>query len=95
MAKQIEIRVPRYMAVEDAANELNAYLLGARGRRNHDGSLGPFLDRHTHGESKWQLDDSNDYWLHFDAEGYVRLTYRYSYEKATALAALFHAMHAD
>lgn len=94
MSGRIEIQVPHYMVARDVAEQLNAYLLGARNRQNADGRFGPYV-QHAHGERKWQLDESNDYWLHAedDAGKGAFLAYRYSGEKAGALARLFHAMH--
>jgi hypothetical protein len=95
MSGRINIRVPHYMNAEGAALELNAYLLGALSRRNGDGSSGPFRDKHSRSDIKWQLDGNNDYWLHSDDEAGANafLSYRYSQKKAEAVAALFHAMH--
>lgn len=86
--RALVINIPHYMDGEQAARELHAYLRGA------GESGGPHFDKHTKSEARWQLDDSNDYWLHVDEDG-ARLTYRYNERRAQAVAALFNETHKE
>jgi len=72
MKQTIDFDIPRGMTPEDIAKAFNAYLqdhpvLHKPIRRPHPESdkffYGPF-EKTRHGETSWQLDCSNDYWLH-------------------------------
>jgi hypothetical protein len=77
---------------ELVANTLAAYLLGARAFavKKGDGTgciWGPFR-KEKDSDLRWQLDDSNDYWLHFTDEdlGEARIVWRYDGQEADANA---------
>ena len=72
------------MTAEQLAQIFTGFLRQIRGElaeRNRDGAHGPFKMRENSEES-WQLDGTNDYWLHIYGDGTANLRCRYSREES-------------
>jgi len=88
----IDFVVPAGMTPKQLAQKFTAFLREIRGDYadgNRDGAYGPFQMRANSDES-WQLDETNDYWLHILDAGHAMLRCRYPrqssvIEKAMAL----------
>jgi hypothetical protein len=85
--------VPRGFSRQDIAEMLNAYLLGSKAfenqRRDRDGDRahGPYPQNKGR-DDHWQLDGSNDYWLHFEESGKAWLNHRYLSQRPRAEAVM-------
>lgn len=81
----ITFDVPQGMTAEQLAQKFTAILRQIRGERadvNRDGAYGPFRKRENSDES-WQLDGTNNYWLHIHEGGKANLRCRYTVDEAT------------
>lgn len=72
MPASVQIKIPRDMKPDTVAETFTAYLIGSlvfdRGPHARRDSDGPF--QQTAGDGlNWQLDGSNDFWLHIDESG--------------------------
>lgn len=88
MGKDVTIGIPRGMTPEQVAKTFTAYLIGSLAFGNRDSNHGPFEMTGSH--DTWQLDGTNDFWLHDLGEGRVNVRCRYEreipiIEAATAL----------
>lgn len=86
----ITFDVPQGMTAEQLAQRFTALLRQIRGEQadgNRDSAHGPFRMRANSDES-WQLDGTNDYWLHIHEEGKANLRCRYTREEATIKEAM-------
>lgn len=100
--------IPDGLEPQWVAETMTAYLLGARAFENALGALtvgalqshgqrpgerryGPYRQ-----DDKWQLDDTNDFWLRIE-DGHGRLTCRYPGQIAVlwAMASLFNCRYPD
>ncbi len=97
--QRIDFVVPEGMNGEDVARCFNAYLLGpivfdnrrqGRGPDRYVWSMGPYKNVFGAGNS-WQLDPTNDFWLHFTEDGTTFVTCRYpaDAEKLLVMVKLF------
>lgn len=73
MEQTVGFDIPNGMNPQDIAKTFNAYLLGHLiFQGSHDETnqfyCGPFK-KERHGEISWQLDISNDYWMHIFPSG--------------------------
>jgi hypothetical protein len=77
------------MREELVAQAFAAYLMGPRAFDNRESSEGEFRNGPHHpvdGRLSWQLDNSNDFWLHFEPNGRARLDHRYDSGRDVCLA---------
>jgi len=74
------------MTALQLAQTFAAYLLGSLAADNRDGQYGPYKMRADSDEG-WQLDSSNDYWLHITGPQ-ADLTCRYDSQEAVIKAAV-------
>src|SRR5262245_61936335 len=93
----IEIVVPEEMTPADVAKTFAAYLMGPLAHDNICTSVktgeyfrGPFR-KEKDNDLRCQLDDTNDYFLHFEVGGKARIGCRYDTQEPTlkALVELF------
>jgi len=87
---KVIFEIPDGMSMTVVADNMSAYLLGAEALKNADRSMGPFR-KHEGDDAHWQLDGTNNYWLHIDEPRKGMLTCRYGsqLEIITAMATLF------
>ena len=88
MPQTIGFDIPKGMDQQEVARAFSAYLLGHlifQGSRNETDSFyyGPFK-KERHGETNWQLEPGNDYWLHIFSSG-SRAVISCRYPKQTAV----------
>ena len=81
MSNEAKFSVPKRMSREDVAKTFTAYLIGARmfeNVRNQDGHYvhGPW-NNHAPQDDFWQLDGTNDFFLHFLKDGTAMMSARY------------------
>ena len=88
---ELSFEIPRGMKPLEVAQTFTAYLLGAIAFKNLDGSKGPY-QMAKGGDASWQLDPTNDYWLHLSASG-GSIVCRCQYQEVViqAMIALFNA----
>lgn len=88
MPEDLEFDVPQGMKPEDVANVFTAYLLGPLAFENSrfgDGQpYGPYR-KHQKSDADWQLDQTNDYWLHVRGDK-ARINCRYPSQEPVAAA---------
>jgi hypothetical protein len=84
--------VPRGITAEELAQTFTAYLLGSLASHNAESQYGPYRMRPGDDEN-WQLDSSNNYWLHIIDPSKADLTCCYDGQKRVieAAVALFKA----
>lgn len=87
----IKFAVPRSITNEQLAQTFAAYLLGSLMFHNDEGQHGPFK-KEPPSDADWQLDSSNDYWLHIVGQE-ATIVCRYSAQTPIikAAVALFNA----
>ena len=79
-----KFEIPAGWSPEKLAQTFNAFLLGGLAYKNTDQKKGPYR-KEDGSDDAWQLDGSNDYWLHIDGQT-ARLTSRYSNDQPTVEA---------
>jgi len=86
----ITFQIPAGMAPKELAQTFTALIRQIRGESfegNRDGAHGPFQMR-AGSDDHWQLDGTNDYWLHIHEDGTALLRCRYSREEAIIRGAM-------
>lgn len=80
----IVFQIPAGMTPQELAQTFTGLLRELRGESadgNRDGAHGPFQMR-AGSDKSWQLDGTNDYWLHILDRGKANLRCRYPREEA-------------
>ena len=82
MVNEAKFQVPEGMKREDVAKTFTAYLIGAKtfdNPRNQTGDYvhGPWNNQAPRNDDSWQLDGTNDFFLHFLDDGTAMLRARY------------------
>jgi hypothetical protein len=100
MAGFIDIAIPKGMSNKELAKTFAAYRLGSRAFRidpdTEENPYGPYPMKNG-SDLDWQLDDSNDFWLHIKEAGHATIVCRYSYqeERLRTMAELFNLTFFD
>lgn len=88
MDRTIQFNIPQGISAEQLAKRFTALLKEVRGSVG----IGPWRMQESSDRS-WQLDDTNDYWLHIHEDGAASIRCRYDDEYQFIIKAtnLFHA----
>jgi hypothetical protein len=90
---EITFEIPAEMKPAEVAKTFAAYLLGSQAFRNADLAHGPFR-QHEGSDESWQLDGTNDYFLHIDGnKGMLRDRYTREDRTIHAMVMLFKAQN--
>jgi len=97
MSQTAEFNIPNGMSPERVARAFSAYLQGHtifEGSRKESGTFygGPFK-KERRNETSWQLDISNDYWLHIFGTNRAAISCRYP-SQVPILEAVVHLFNA-
>lgn len=94
MSRSITFRLKHEWNRAELAKIFNVYLVGSEAHKPVD--TGPWEKEISVDGCAWQLNPQNDFFLHFEDDGSVRINHRYgSVDKLMAMFRLFAVMYED